>query len=181
MPIRKPATATVTALLAASLAGAGLAGASPASAATTAGYHCNTSSKTIDDPGYHGPWVDNWDIKVKLCAKRSGSHVRTVAKVAWDGPVYSKGTRVFDGANFRLQAKKSKAGTDPVVKAKTYSGIKSRLNASDSNGNHNGSYTTGHVTTVIKGKGRGDGKLRLNWNNDGRGYRTYFYAASPRV
>ncbi|WP_246530603.1 hypothetical protein [Streptomyces bathyalis] len=181
MPIRKPTTAVTTALLAASLAGASLAGASPASAAEAAGYHCKTSSKSIDDPGYSGPWADNWDITVKLCAKRSGSHVRTVAKVAWDGPVYAKGTRVFDGANVRLQAKKSKAGNDPVIKGKTFRGIKSRLNHSDSNGNHNGRYDTGRVTAVIKGKARADGKLRLNWNNDGRGYRTYFYAASPRV
>ncbi|OEV29351.1 hypothetical protein AN219_16990 [Streptomyces nanshensis] len=181
MPIPKPATAATTALLTASLAGAGLAGASPASAAEAAGYHCTTSSKSIDDPGYSGPWADNWDIKVKLCAKRSGSHVRTIAKVAWDGPVYANGTRVFDGANFRLQAKKSTSGTDPVVKGGTFRGIKSKLERSDSNGNHNGRYSTGSVTAKISGKGRADGKLRLNWNNDGRDYRSYFYAASPRV
>lgn len=180
MPIRKPATTAVaTALLTASLAGAGLAGASPASAAEAAHYHCKTSSKSIDDPGYTGPWADNWDIKVKLCAKRSGSHVRTVAKVAWDGPVYAKDVKIFDGANFRLQAKKSKSGK--VVKGKTFRGIEPKLESDDANGNHNGSYTTGHVTTKISGKARADGKLRLNWNNDGRGYRTYFYAASPRV
>ncbi|WP_405889821.1 hypothetical protein OG427_07175 [Streptomyces sp. NBC_00133] len=176
--LKRPATAAV---LVAALAGTTLATISPASAAT---YRCTTSTASIDDPSYSGPWADNWDFKVSLCAARSGSTIYTYAKISWDGPMYGQvdDSTVFDGAYFKLQTKRSQAGPDPVKKSANYYGIGSRLENSDSNANYNGSYTTPTLAYNIgSGRGLADGELHLDWDSDGAGYRTHMFAASPVV
>ncbi|WP_330324659.1 hypothetical protein [Streptomyces pseudovenezuelae] len=173
---------TSTAVALAALVGtAALAGASPAAAAD---YRCTTSTKSIDDPSYSGPWADNWNVTVRLCARHSGSTVSTYAKINWDGPVYSRADdrSIFDGAYFTLQVKKSVSGTDPVKKSVRYYGIESRLENSTSNGNYNNSYTTPVLSsTISSGKGLADGELHLDWNSDGRSYWKYQFSASPAV
>ncbi len=170
------------ALCAATAAVALTAVTAPPAAALT--YKCTSSSKSIDDPAYSGPWADNWDITVRVCAARSGSTLYTYSKVSWDGPVYSRvdNTSLFNNAYLRQQVKKSVSGTDPVVKTTDFGGIESRLENSDSNGNYNGSYTTGTVSYRIgSAKGLGDAELKLDWANDGAGTRTYAFSASPVV
>ncbi|MEU0027408.1 hypothetical protein [Streptomyces sp. NPDC006335] len=173
---------TSTAVIIAALAGsAAIATATPAAAAS---YHCKTSTKSIDDPSYSGPWADNWDFTVRICAKRSGSTVYSYANISWDGPVYADAddTSIFDDAYFKLQIKKSQAGTDPVKKQANFGGIEAKLEHSGSDANYNGSYTTGTISYKIGStKGLGDGELKLDWNNDGAGVRTYPFTASPTV
>lgn len=154
-----------------------------ATTASAASYRCKTSTKSIDDPAYHGPWADDWDFKVSLCAKRSGTTVSTYAKVTWDGPVYGNvdDTSIFDGAYFKLQVKKSQAGTDPVKRSKNHPGIEARLEDSNAYGNYNGSYTTPVLRHKIGSKALADGELHLDWNNDGRGYWKHLFTASPVV
>lgn len=170
-------TALAALLTASAVTGTALASATPASALS---YKCTTSTKSIDDAGFHGAMPDNWDFRITICAARSGSYVSTYAKVTWDGPVYADG-RIFDSAAFRLSVKKSVTGTDPVKAYKTFT-LTSRLEADDAVGNHNGTYTTPTLRYKIgSSKVLGDGALRLNWNNDGAGIRTYDFSASPRV
>ena len=173
---------TSAAVILAALAGsAALATASPAAAAAS---KCTTSTKSIDDSAYDGPWSDNWDFKVTLCAKRSGSTVHTYAKISWDGPVYAYAddSSIFDGAYFTLQVKKSQAGTDPVKKSAKFHGIESRLETSGSDANYNNSYTTPTVSYKIgSARALADGELHLDWNNDGKGYAKHQFSASPAV
>jgi hypothetical protein len=179
--MRKFTRSTSTAVIIAALAGtAAIATATPAAAAS---YKCTTSTKSIDDPSYSGPWADNWDFTVKVCAKRSGSTVYSYAKISWDGPVYAtQDEDIFEKAYFKVQIKKSQSGTDPVKKAKNFGGIEAKLENSDSNANYNGSYTTGTISYKIgSSKGLGDGELHLNWYNDGKGDRNYQFGASPTV
>ncbi|MES5819529.1 hypothetical protein [Streptomyces sp. RG80] len=180
--MRKFTRSASTAFVVAALAGGtAVATAGPAAAAT---YKCTSSSKSIDDPSYSGPWADNWDFTVKVCAKRSGSTVYSYAKTSWDGPVYSSvdDTTKFEDAYFKVQIKKSQSGTDPVKKSANYGGIEAKLENSDSTGNYNGSYTTPTLSYKIgAGKGLGDGELHLNWKNDGHGDRNYQFSASPVV
>jgi hypothetical protein len=171
--------AAVTLLAAAAVTGTTLATAGPASAAS---YSCKTSSHTVDDPSYSGPDSDNWDIDVKLCARRSGGYIYTTATVYWDGP-YSDSTNniyTFTNARFHLQTKKSVRGTDPVVKSANYNGLEGALENSSSNGN--GSYKTGTLRYKA-GSGRylADGYIQLDWSGDGKGYRTTQFTASPTV
>lgn len=158
-----------------------MATASPASAA---GYKCTTSAQSIDDTAYDGPWADNWDVTVKTCAKRSGPKLSTFATISWDGPVYGQvdDSSLFDGAYFQLQLKNSVPGADPVVKKANFHGIESRLENSNGNANYNGSYRTPTITAKVgKSKAVGDGILRLDFNNDGAGYRTHRFTATPPV
>jgi hypothetical protein len=104
--------------------------------------------------------------------------------ISWDSPVYgiNDNSGLFDDAYFRLMIKKSKSGTDPVVKNAYYSGIEDKLEQSDNNGNYNGSFTGSTVKYKIgSAKGYSDGRLMLDWNNDGNGSRYYEFAASPKV
>ncbi|MEU6373459.1 hypothetical protein [Streptomyces sp. NPDC046909] len=174
-------SASTAIVIAALTGGAAVATATPAAAAD---YKCTTSKKSIDDPSYSGPWADNWDFTVKVCAKRSGSTVYSYAKVSWDGPVYAQAddTSKFEDAYFKVQIKKSQSGTDPVKKSKNYGAIEAKLENSDSTANYNGSYTTPTLSYKIgSSKGLGDGELHLNWNNDGKGDRNYQFSASPVV
>lgn len=168
----------VTLLAAAAVTGATLATATTASAAS---YHCKTSSASVDNPAYSGPWADNYNFDVSLCAKRSGGYIYTYAKVNFEGPVsYVNMTGTLDGARFHLQTKKSVSGTDPVVKWANYSGLEYKLEHGNTAGN--GSYTTGTIKYKA-GPGRylADGFIQLDWNNDGKGYRNTNFSASPTV
>jgi hypothetical protein len=91
-------------------------------------YKCSTSSKSIDDAGYSGPWPDNWDVTVQMCAARSGATIYAYADVRWDGPAFysTNNAIIFDGAKIRLQIMQSREGTDPVVTEQDFP-LKSRL------------------------------------------------------
>lgn len=161
------------------LGGALVATAGPAAAA--ASYHCTTSKHSVDNPAYNGIYADNFDFTVQLCAKRSSGTIYTYAKISWDGPAwFVDGPSEFDAARFHLQTKKSVSGPDKVVKWANYTGIKSRLEHGDYKGN--GSYTTG-VLKYSAGSSRylADGFLQLDWDKDGKGYRTTTFSASPTV
>ncbi|MFI9755730.1 hypothetical protein [Streptomyces collinus] len=170
-------TALAALITAGAVVGTTLATATPASALS---YKCSTSKQSIDDAGFYGAMPDNWDFTIKICAARSGSYVYSYAKLTWDGPVYSDGN-ILDSAAFRLYVKKSVSGPDPVKTYKPF-GIESKLEAHDSVGNHNGTYTTPKARYKIgSGKALSDGALKLNWDFDGAGVRTYGFSASPRV
>ncbi|WP_327129744.1 hypothetical protein [Streptomyces sp. NBC_01727] len=174
---RTAATALITAT---AVAGTALITAPTASAAS---YKCKTSTKSVDDPSYSGPWADNWDFTVSICAMRSGGTVYSYAKIKWDGPVGMSvdDAGIFNAAYFRLWEAKSVSGTDPVVKSGNYYGIESRLENSTSNGNYNNSYTTPTISYKTGTKTYGDGRLMLEWADDGKGYQTHNFTASPVV
>lgn len=160
------------------VAGTSLATATNASAAS---YHCKTSSASVDNPAYSGPWSDNYNFDVKLCAKRSGGYIYAYAKVSFEGPVsYVNQIDVLDAARFHLQVKKSVSGPDPVKKWANYTGLEYKLEHGNTLGN--GSYTTGTLKYKA-GSGRylADGFIQLDWNNDGKGYRNTYFSASPTV
>ncbi|GGT55035.1 hypothetical protein GCM10010271_68560 [Streptomyces kurssanovii] len=172
---------TAATLATTALAGTALLTATPASALT---YKCTSSTKSIDNPAYSGPWADNWDIKISLCSARSGSTVYSYAKASWDGPVMADvdDTSIFNDAVVRIWIAKSVSGSDPVVRRASYTGIEAKLENSDSWGNYNGSFRTGTISyRVGSTKAYVDGQLKLDWRNDGRGYQTHNYSASPRV
>ncbi|MER5888054.1 hypothetical protein ABT160_29905 [Streptomyces sp. NPDC001941] len=149
--------------------------------ASAAGYRCTTSSASVDNPAYNGPWPDNYDFDVSLCAMRSGGYIYAYATVTFDGPVsYVNQSDILDGGRFRLEIKKSVSGTDPVVRAAAYTGLEYRLEHGNTWGN--GSWRTGTLTYKA-GSGRylADGAIQLDWNNDGRGYRSTNFSASPTV
>ncbi|MEV0493692.1 MULTISPECIES: hypothetical protein [Streptomyces] len=117
-----------------------------------------------------------------MCAKRSSGTVYSYAKISWDGPVMGvDDTGIFNAAYFRLWEAKSVSGADPVVKSGNYYGIESRLENSTSNGNYNNSYTTPTISYKTGIKTYGDGRLMLEWANDGKGYQTHNFSASPAV
>ncbi|WP_369213636.1 hypothetical protein [Streptomyces flavofungini] len=168
----------VALLAAAAVTGTTLATATTASAAS---YHCKSSKASVDNPAYSGPWADNYNFTVKLCAKRSGGYIYTNARVDFEGPVsYVNQTDVLDAARFHLQTKKSVSGTDPVVKAANYTGLEYKLEHGNTAGN--GSYTTGTMKYKA-GSGRylADGIIQLDWNRDGKAYRNTNFTASPTV
>lgn len=168
----------ITLLAAGALAGTTLATATTASAAD---YRCETSDASVDNPAYSGPWADNYNFDVTLCAKRSGGYIYAYAKVDFEGPISNVNmTDTLDGARFHLQIKKSVSGTDPVVKWANYTGLEYKLEHGNTAGN--GSYTTGTIK-YKPGSGRylADGFIQLDWNNDGKGYRNTNFSASPTV
>ncbi|EGX61764.1 hypothetical protein SZN_00345 [Streptomyces zinciresistens K42] len=171
-------TMAATLITAAVISGTTLATATTASAAD---YRCKTSSASVDNPAYSGPWADNYNFDVKLCAKRAGGYIYAYAKVNFEGPVsYVNQTDVLDAARFHLQIKKSVSGPDPVVKWANYTGLEYKLEHGNTAGN--GSYTTGTIKYKA-GSGRylADGFIQLDWNNDGKGYRNTYFSASPTV
>ncbi|MFE6163139.1 hypothetical protein ACFQ7F_29970 [Streptomyces sp. NPDC056486] len=170
---------TSAALALASAVGAvSLAAAGPASAAS---YRCTTSSASVDDPAYSGPLSDNYNFKVTQCAKRVSGVIYAYAKASWDGPVwFVNQTDVLDGARFHLQVKKSVSGPDPVVKYKNSYGIEYKLEHGNTAGNS--SFTTPVLRYSAKsGRYLADGSIQLDWNNDGKSYRTTLFSASPTV
>ncbi|MFF0289017.1 hypothetical protein [Streptomyces sp. NPDC005262] len=172
---RLAASSLITATV---VTGTSLATATTASAAS---YHCKTSSASVDNPAYSGPYSDNYNFDVKLCAKRSGGYIYAYAKVDFEGPVwYVNQTDTLDAARFHLQIKKSASGTDPVVKSANYTGLEYKLEHGNTAGN--GSYTTGTIKYKA-GSGRylADGVIQLDWDGDGKGYRNTNFSASPTV
>ncbi|MFJ2627708.1 hypothetical protein ACIO6T_30980 [Streptomyces sp. NPDC087532] len=170
--LKRTAAALITA---AALTGTTLATAGTASAAS---YHCNTSSKTVDDPSYTGIWPDNWDLKTTICAKRSGSTVYTYAKITVNGPNFYADTNVFESARFHLQVKQSLSGPDKVKNWKNYYGVEKPLETT----NHYGTYTTGVISWKAgSANALGDGLLQLNWYHDGKDYQNYTFTGSPVV
>ncbi|MEV8335588.1 hypothetical protein [Streptomyces niveus] len=166
------------------VASAALAGTSvlTATSASALSYKCATSSKSIDNPAYSGPWADNWDIKISVCSARSGSTVYSYAKASWDGPVMEvDDTSIFNDAYLRIWIAKSVSGTDPKVRSANYTGIEAKLENSDSWGNYNNSYKTPTISSNVGStKAYADTELKLDWRNDGRGYQTHGYTASPK-
>ncbi|MCX5559251.1 hypothetical protein [Streptomyces sp. NBC_00038] len=166
------------ALVGVTVAGVSVLAVSPASALS---WTCKSSSKTIDDAGYSGPWGDNWDFTVKNCVARSGSYVYAKATVTWDAPPWYSGStdnlaEVFDSAGFRLYLKHADAGADTVLVKKDFD-IQGKLAAM--NGAGNGSWTSSTIKKKVGSKtAYADGALRLNWDEDGTGVRTYDFTAT---
>lgn len=175
--ISRTVAATVIATVA--LGATTLAAAGTASADTN--YHCKTSSASVDNPAYSGPWSDNYNFDVSLCAKRSGGYIYAYANVKFEGPVsYVNQVDVLDAARFHLQIKKSVSGSDPVVKWANYTGLEYKLEHGNTLGN--GSYKTGTIKYKAgSGKYLADGFIQLDWNNDGRSWRNTYFSASPTV
>ena len=142
--------------------------------AKASGWHCNTSSRSIDNPGYSGPWADNVSFKIKVCSKRSGGKVYGKTRVSWSTPS-TYASNPFDAASLRTYVKKSTSGSDPVRCYKTSRSLRGKF------GKSTGSYTAAGVGCRVSKYGRADAALRLNWNNDGKGTRTYKFSAAPRV
>jgi hypothetical protein len=167
-------TTLVASTVAISALGATVAMTTPASALS---WSCKTSSKTIDDAGYSGPWPDNWDFKIKACAARSGGYAYGKATLSWDAPPsYSGNTSTFDAAQLRLFLVRPDSGA--TVKTATYD-IEYKLEHSNSAGN--GSWTTPTIKFKTSKRVYADTTLRLDWNNDGKSYRNYQFTGSPSV
>lgn len=167
------------AVVGATLAGASLLAASPASALS---WKCKSSSRVIDDAGYTGPASDNWHFTVRNCAARSGGYVYSKAKVTWDAPPWYAGSdlvETFDSAYFRLYVKRADAGADTVLGKKTFY-IRDNLAKMSLNGN--GSWTTSTAKKRVGSRGAyADGALKLNWDEDGKGLRHYSFKGSGSV
>lgn len=146
---------------------------SPVSAASR--YQCTTSSKSLDMPQYNGPWPDNYDITVAVCARRTGTTVTVYSSIKWKVPYTSHQANTFDSAVFRVEIKKSVRGTDPVARSRAYD-LHDRMERGD-----------GHFTTPTLSyragspKALGDAALTLDWNNDGKSEKDYPFSASPAV
>lgn len=161
--------AAITGAALATVVTGALAGASPAAAS---GWHCNTSSRTIDNPGSSNlVWFDNWTFTVKICAMRDGGYLVTyVDKFSWDAPYLQ--ANHFDSAHLRLYLKRHKPNDrDPVVDFKT-GDIESRLERDD------GSTHTSGIGAYIS-KGLGDFALKLDWDGDGEGVKHYSFTGTP--
>ncbi|WP_143196920.1 hypothetical protein [Streptomyces sp. CB00455] len=172
-------------VLAAAAALACVAATAPAGAAAQAPLHyqCSSSTRSIDDTAYSGPWPDNWDVTISVCAARSGSTVHSYAEARWDGPTFYAvdDTTIFDGAKIRLQIKESRHGTDPLVAEHDFTGLEARLEDSNSNAHYNGRYRTGTISHRAGPRALADVVLFLDWHGDGRGYQRHEYTGSPTV
>lgn len=143
--------------------------------ASALSWKCSTTKKSIDMPQYTGPFPDNYDFTVKVCAARSGSTVYGKTKVSWDAPTKFDNYYHFDAAYVRTYVKKSVSGKDPVKRYRD-SNIHSKLEKGD------GSVMLTSVKYKAgKSKIVADAALKLNWNNDGAGVKHYTIKASPRV
>ncbi|MFF4646931.1 hypothetical protein [Streptomyces sp. NPDC001389] len=159
----------------------GAAAAPTAAAAASLHYVCASSTKTIDDAGYSGPWPDNWDVSVEVCAARSGATVYAYADVRWDGPAYGTSNAViFDGAKIRVQIMQSREGTDPVVAEQDFP-LKSRLEKETSGGARKGAWRTPVISHRAGSAAYGNGAVFLDWHKDGHGYQAHDYKGSPNV
>lgn len=162
-----------------------LAAASPSVFAAHAAsllYQCSSSKQVIDDAGYTGPAPDNWTIKIKVCAARSGATVHAYAEAQWDGPYYaSTDAVILDAAKVRLQIKQARKDNGPVVTERDFPEIKGSLEKATSSGDRDGQYRTPAISSRAASGAVADVILYLDWNRDGRGYRRYDYSASPTV
>ncbi|MEV3858754.1 hypothetical protein AB0J38_31125 [Streptomyces sp. NPDC050095] len=140
-------------------------------------YRCTTSKKSIDTPSYSGPWADNWDLTVSVCAARSGSKLLAYAKASWDGPAAGFKEDFFYDAYLTVRVGRG----HHTLKSASFHGIKKRLEDGDNFwGNHNGSWRT-PVVTARAGRARAsaDAVLALDWRGHGKGYDHHRFAASP--
>ncbi|MEU9233467.1 hypothetical protein [Streptomyces subrutilus] len=156
--------------------------AAPAALAAPA-YKCSNSTQSIDDTAYDGPWPDNWEITVTTCAARSGGTVHAYAEVQWDGSSFHPvdDPTIFDGAKLRLQIKRSRQGTDPVVIERDYTALEGRLEDSTSDGERRGRYRTPVISHPAGPGALADSVLFLDWHGDGHGYRRNDYPGSPVI
>ncbi|MFG2162790.1 hypothetical protein [Streptomyces olivaceus] len=148
--------------------------------ASAASYKCTTSSKSIDRPG--GTINDNFNFSVKTCAKREGGYIYAKAYVNVDGPWGFGGQGgVTNDARALIQVKRSVSGTDPVSKYAYGTGLDSKLNNLDTYGN------TSYTSPTVKHKPAsgyrylGDSVMQIDWPNDGKGFISYSFSASPTV
>ncbi|MDW8803686.1 hypothetical protein P1P68_02400 [Streptomyces scabiei] len=161
-------------LAAAAVAGTTLLSAAPASALS---WRCASQSRSIDTANYSGPWPDNWSFTVKNCAARSGSYAYAKATIKWDGPSVANDD-TFDDAKYRLVLKKSVSGTDPTVTAKTYYFDEMPEDYPD----NDGTYSTGTIKYKVNStKAYADGTLYLDWRRCCGGFKSWGWAASPKV
>ncbi|MFD3722724.1 hypothetical protein [Streptomyces sp. NPDC058674] len=161
------------------LALAVVAGTAPPDQAAPA-YRCSRSVQTIDDAGYSGPWPDDWEMTVRVCAARSGPTLRTYAEARWDGPAYQAldDPTILDGARLRVQIRQRDGA---VVASQDSSGIESRMEDSNGQGGHNGTFRTPTLSHRAAPGAHADAVLLLDWHGDGRGYSSYQYGSSPVV
>ncbi|MFD3720140.1 hypothetical protein [Streptomyces sp. NPDC058674] len=172
-------------VLAAAAALVCVAATTPATTATQAQlrYQCSGSTRSIDDTAYSGPWPDNWDVTISVCAARSGATAYAYAEARWDGPTFYSvdDPTIFDAAKIRLQIKQSRDGTDPVVAEKDFAGLEARLEDSTSKANYDGRYRTDTISHRIGNRALADVVLFLDWHGDGRGFQRHEYTGSPAV
>ncbi|GAA3244890.1 hypothetical protein [Streptomyces lavendulae] len=173
---RSLAAAAVLAVL------AGTATSTTATAASALRYSCSTSTKSIDDAGYSGPWPDNWDVTVQVCAARSGGTVYAYADVRWDGPSFygTTNAKIFDGAKVRVQIMQSREGTDPVVMERDFS-LRERMERATPGGDRDGSFRTPVISHQASGNAYGNAVLFLDWHKDGHGYQAHDFKGSPTL
>ncbi|MEU0688365.1 hypothetical protein [Streptomyces uncialis] len=169
-------TMLVAALAAATLMVPTLAG--TAQAAPAASWKCTTSKKTVDHPGSSVIW-DDFDFKVKTCAKRSGGTIYANVRVDVDGPPGFSGYDVVNSARVVVQIKRSVSGPDPVSASKHGTGLGSKMN--NLNGSGNTLYTSPTLSHRAAAGSRyyGDTALQIDWKTDGRGLKNYDFSASP--
>ncbi|MEU5137708.1 hypothetical protein [Streptomyces californicus] len=167
---------TAAAAAAAMVAGVSVLGAGTASAAS---YRCTTSTKSIDHPG--STINDNFNFKVKMCAKREGGYIYAKAYVSVDGPWNFAGQSPVNEARALIQVKRSISGPDPVSKYTYGTGLGGKLNNLDAYGNT--SYTSPTVKHKAGSGSRylGDSVLQIDWSNDGKGRKSYSFSGSPTV
>ncbi|MFJ7423562.1 hypothetical protein ACIQXD_33890 [Streptomyces uncialis] len=171
-------TMLAAALAAATTMVSALAGS--AQAASAASWHCKTSTKTVDHPGSTAVW-DDFDLKVKTCAKRSGGTIYAKVSVDIDGPPGFYGYNVVNSARALVQVKRSVSGPDPVSAYKYGTGLGSRMNSLNTSGNTTYASPTVSHRAAAGSKYYGDSVLQIDWKDDGKGRRSYDFSASPRV
>ncbi|MEU9033321.1 hypothetical protein AB0D45_00115 [Streptomyces sp. NPDC048352] len=156
--------------------------ATAATAAPSLHYKCSSSTKSIDDAAYSGPWPDNWDMTLQVCAARSGATVYTYADVRWDGPAFyaTSDATIFDGAKIRVQIMQSRQGTDPVVAEQDFP-LKARLEKATPRGDRDGSHRTPVISHRAGGGAYGNAVVFLDWHKDGHGYQAHDFKASPSL
>jgi hypothetical protein len=158
------------AALTAAVAGTTVATATPAAASS---WVCNTSSRTIDNPG--DAWGnDDWTFKVTNCINRSGSYVTYKSRLVFDAPRYS-GPGTFDSARYRVYLMKARSGPDFVQDTRTFN-IEYQLEH-DADG-YGVRYSGKKTVWVGSARHYTDSALLLDWNHDGDGVRYYGFTGS---
>ncbi|NGO81801.1 hypothetical protein G6045_40080 [Streptomyces sp. YC504] len=178
MKLNLPKRALSLAVVGASVLGVCAIGTGSASAAS---WKCKPYTDNMDDEAYDGPAPDNFNITVTNCIKEAGSYVYAKATVSFDflpnyGPPMSN---TFDSAHFRLNVNRPRSGTDSVYLKKDYN-LLDDFDRMNSSGNGSTSTRTFKVYVGSK-KAYTDGTLRFNWQNDGKGVKSYGFPKSPTV
>ncbi|MGX2997455.1 hypothetical protein JNUCC64_24875 [Streptomyces sp. JNUCC 64] len=169
-------TMLVAVLSAATLTVSALAG--TAQAVPAASWKCTTSKKTVDHPGSSVIW-DDFDFKVKTCAKRSGGITYASVSVDVDGPPGFSGYNVVNSARVVVQIKRSVSGPDPVSAFTYGTGLGSKMNSLNGSGNTLYTSPTASYRGAVGSGYYGDSVLQIDWKTDGQGQKSYDFAASP--